>query len=201
MQVLAEHLGGPRCAGCGRLGRVLCQTCLFQVAPAVAPPKVPHLDRVLAAWEYDRVARALVLALKLKRRREAAVALGAAIVERVWASGLAVDSVTWVPARRKDIRARGFDHARLIAGVVARDLGLPMVQALGRTGPRADQSTLGAQARRTNQIGAFVGRYAGRRVGVVDDLMTTGATLSDAARALRDVGALRVEGLVACLVS
>lgn len=201
MQLLAEHLGSPRCAGCARVGHVVCEACRSEIAPALPPPDAQHLDRVLAAWDYDGVARALVLALKLRRRREAATALGAAIVERVWSSGLAVDSITWIPARKKDIRARGFDHAHLIAAVVARDLGLPLVRALDRTGPRADQSTLGAAGRRVNQIGAFVGRYSGRRVGVVDDLMTTGATLSDAARALREVGTLRVEGLVACFVS
>ena len=187
--------------GCARVGGILCADCRVSITPALSPPPVKRIDRVIAAWDYDATARSLVLALKARGRREAAAELGGALVERIWGAGLAVDVLTWVPARDRDVRQRGFDHAELIARVAARALGLPLVAALGRTGPRLDQSGLGADERQLNQAGAFTARYVGRRVGVVDDLMTTGATLSDAGRALRHEGAFRVEGLVACFVS
>lgn len=183
------------------MGAVLCAPCRTRIAPAREPRRVPHVDRVIAAWDYDTVARALVLGLKVRGRREAACELGRSIAERVWQEGLVADMLTWVPARRRDVQARGFDHAELIARSVALHLGIPLVPMLDRTGHRADQATLGAQDRKANLRGAFVARPAARRVAVVDDLMTTGATLSEAGRALRDAGALRVEGLVGCLVA
>lgn len=201
IQALAEHLGSGRCVSCALVGGILCADCRATVAPALRPPRVKHIERVIAAWDYDASARSLVLALKVRGRREAAAELGSALVERIWGVGLAVDVLTWIPARDRDVRARGFDHAELIARFVSRSLGLPLVSALRRTGPRLDQSGLNAEQRRVNQAGAFVARHVGRRVGVIDDLMTTGATLSDAGRGLREAGALRVEGLVACFVA
>ena len=160
-----------------------------------------HIDAVVAAWDYDGVARSLVLDLKLKGKRDAALELAKGIVDRVWEQGSAAQALVWVPGRRRDIRDRGFDHARLIATAVGSALGIPAVYGLRRTGDRVDQTSLGAQARRANLQGAFCARGVPARVAVVDDLMTTGATLSEAGRALREAGAKRVEGLLACCVA
>jgi len=146
------------------------------------------------------VARSLVLALKLRRRREAAHPLGRAIVDEVWRRGSLIETLTWVPARPRDIRDRGFDHAELIARVVSRFLGIPAKPVLLRTGTGVDQAALGARERKLNLAGMFAAPGVSGHVGVVDDLMTTGATLSEAARALRAGGAQAVEGLVACSV-
>ena len=156
---------------------------------------------MIAAWDYELGARSLILRLKARGLRDAAGPLGRAITEEVWRQGLAADLLTWVPARRPDVRARGFDHAELIARVVSRELGLPLLPMLGRTGDRADQASLGARERKANLTGAFVACRTSGRVAVVDDLMTTGATLSEVGRALRAAGARSVEGLVACSVT
>jgi len=162
---------------------------------------VAHVDRVVAAWDYGELPRSLVLRLKARGQRVAATELAAGIVDEVWRQGLAADVLTWIPARRADIRTRGFDHAELIARAVGRRLGLPVIRALEQRGERLDQTTLDASRRRANVKGVFVARLGPRRVGVVDDLMTTGSTLSEAGRALRAAGAVTVEGLVACVVS
>lgn len=177
-----------------------CTTCLDCVAPAHGHKRIPHLDRLVAAWEYTGVARSLVLSLKLRGRREAARHLAAGIAERVWSVGSQADALVWIPGRPGDIRRRGFDHAQRISEELSRMLGVPSTAALLRAAPSADQVGLGARARRANLEGAFVARSVPERVAIVDDVMTTGATLSEAGRALRRSGAAYVEGLVACSV-
>ena len=200
LDLLADHLGVHQCVGCARPGRMLCPTCRAGVGRAATVPEIHNVDRVVAAWAYDDISRSLVLDLKVRGKRAAADVLGRSIAERVWESGSVAEALVWVPGKHSDVRGRGFDHAERIAGVVSRELGIPAVGALLRTGDRTDQTKLGARDRRANLAGAFASRRVPRKVAVVDDLVTTGATLSEAGRALRAAGADEVEGLVACLV-
>ena len=201
VSTLAEHLGSARCLGCRRGGALACTACRAEQAQGAVVARIPHVDRVIAAWDYDGVARSLVLSLKMRGRRTAAHELGLALVERVWEKGSAAEALVWIPGRQRDIRRRGFDHAHLIATVVSRRIGLPAVPALLRAGDRTDQTRLGAVARKANLAGAFRSRHVPTRVAIVDDLVTTGATLAEAGRALRAAGADYVEGLVACSVA
>jgi predicted amidophosphoribosyltransferase len=116
----------------------------------------------------------------------------------VASAGLTAEVVTWVPGRANENRRRGLDHAEVLAAEVGRALGLPVRPLLIRTGHRPDQSSLGAAERWANLRGAFVAEECPERVALVDDLVTTGATASACARALRAAGALRVEVLAAC---
>ena len=199
LDLLVENLGGPRCVGCRRPGALACGTCLDDCSPA-GTPVVPSLDRVTAAFDYDGVARSLVLELKLRGRRAAASILAAAICKRVWETGSEARHLVWIPGRRRDIRRRGFDHAHLIATHVSRNLGIPCSPALRRALEPNDQTGLGAVERRRNLAGAFTSGPVSGAVAVVDDVMTTGTTLSEAARTLREGGATAVEGLVCCAV-
>ena len=198
LEDLATHLGASRCLGCARPGSLACRSCRGGLAPAPEIAAPGPVDDVVAAWDYDGVARALVLALKLRGRRPAASILAEALAARVWAEGCGAQALVWVPGRRADIRRRGFDHARLLAQELSSRLGLPSISALRRAGDRVDQTGLGAAQRRSNLAGAFVAEPVPTRVAIVDDVMTTGATLSEAGRALRGAGARTVEGLVAC---
>ena len=197
---LTEHFGAHRCLGCARPGSLACGSCSATIVPADPVRPIPYVDRVIAAWEYDDVARSLVLALKLRGKREAACHIAGGIAERIWATGWDVDALVWVPGRRDDIRRRGFDHARAISQELSRLLGIPSIPALHRTGARRDQAGLGAEQRRANLAGAFRATTTPPRVAIVDDVMTTGATLSEAGRALRAAGAVRVEAAVGCAV-
>jgi predicted amidophosphoribosyltransferase len=159
---------------------------------------MPWVHTVVAAWEYDDAARALVLALKLEGRRDAAPPLVHALAATVARFGLLGEVVTWVPGRPSDIRARGFDHAELLARLVAPRIGLRARSLLLRRGSPPDQSGLSAAQRRHNLIGAFEARPCNGRVIVVDDVITTGATARACAAALRAGGADMVELLAAC---
>ena len=198
---LADHLGAPNCLGCARSGSLVCGACRVSIVDARSVASVPNVDRVVAGWDYDGVARALVLALKLGGRRGAAMHLARGLAERVWERGLRAEALAWIPGRRRDTRRRGFDHAALIATSLSQLLGIPAKAMLCRTGDRADQAALAAAERRSNLVGAFSARDAPLRVASVDDLMTTGATLTEAGRALRAAGVAHVEGLVACSAS
>jgi predicted amidophosphoribosyltransferase len=159
---------------------------------------VPAVDRVVAAWEYDGPPRDLVLALKLPGLAPAAAPLAGAMAAESLRCGLVGDVLTWVPARRRDIRRRGYDHARVLAEEVGRRLGLPARPLLRRARDRPDQTGLSADARRRNLRGAFVSIGCPDRIILVDDLVTTGATATACARALRASGAAGVEVLAAC---
>jgi predicted amidophosphoribosyltransferase len=191
-------LGAPvRCAGCRLPGSRLCRTCRDAMSePHV--PRVPGVDKVLVGLPYEGPARSLVLDLKLRGDRGAALPLAGALIRRVAVAGLPAEVLTWVPGRAQENRRRGLDHAEAIAVQVGRSLGLPVRSLLDRTGERPDQASLGAAERWANLQGAFVARDCPQSVALVDDLVTTGATAAACARALRDSGAARVEVLAAC---
>lgn len=110
---------------------------------------------------------------------------------RTWA-----DAIAHVPASPSAVRRRGFDHASLLAEATAARLGLPHLSALDRRDAR-DQRELGREARRANVAHAFVARAPDlpRRILLVDDVFTTGATLHAASSALLASGAGEVRAL------
>lgn len=101
-----------------------------------------------------------------------------------------------VPLHRTRLRERGYNQALELARPIARQLGIPLApDALERVRPTRAQSELGALDRRRNVRGAFVvrGRTLPDHVALVDDVMTTGATLSECARVLKRAGVARVD--------
>ena len=152
----------------------------------------------MVPWRYDGPVKGLVLDLKLRGLRAAAGPLIDVMAKAVWSRGLAGTALTWVPARAADVRRRGFDHAAVLAEGLADLLGLPTVPMLQRAGPAPDQVGLSAQDRRRNLERAFIARPTAGHVILVDDVITTGATLSACSKALIAAGAARVEAVVAC---
>ncbi|MGH2786506.1 MAG: ComF family protein [Actinomycetota bacterium] len=195
---LLDLAGTDRCCGCRRRGSVLCPSCARGLRPAPDLGPIPGIDRALAALEYEDPARALVLALKLSGRRGAAEPLVDAMWRRAVREGLRGAVVTWVPARPPDVRVRGFDHAELLARGLARRTGLPARRLVARAGAAPDQASLPAAERLRNLAGAFRARPASACVVLVDDLVTTGATATACAAALRAAGAPGVELMAAC---
>ncbi len=154
-----------------------------------------------AVARYRAGARELVLRLKFGRETELARPIGGLMAERLLSApfGDKVEVIVPValhPVRKRD---RGFDQARLLAGVVSRRVGLPMeIRSLRRVVFTTPQSRLRRQLRLANVENAFVadGRLEGKRVLLIDDVMTTGATMAACSRACRAAGATRVYGLV-----
>lgn len=190
--------GPPRCASCGLLGSALCPACAPEL-PACPPLDAPPpLARLAAGYLYESVPRSLVLGLKLRGLRCHGPPLADAICRSAWRDGVSGDLVTWVPGNRAEARRRGYDHGEVLARLVATRLGLPARRVLQLLSPKADQTTLDRAQRRESSKDAFLARRVQGRVVLVDDVMTTGATICACAGALRRAGADRVEGLVGC---
>lgn len=112
-------------------------------------------------------------------------------------SEMAADLVTWAPLSRKRRRERGYDQGELLARAMAKRLGLPAVPTLVKARHTQPQSGLdSAEARRANALGAYAllpgADVAGRHVLLADDVVTSGATLSECARTLLEAGAAEV---------
>lgn len=184
----------PACPNCARPvpSAVLCGVCLMR------PPK---FSATVAACAYAFPLDRLVQGLKYEHRLALAEPLGDALAAALLRSATArtsVDAIVAMPLTARRQRERGFNQATQIARVVARRVGLPMLHGLARTGDAPPQATLRWRDRRRNVRGAFACRtsFAGRAVALVDDVMTTGATLEAAAGALLGAGASRVDAWV-----
>ena len=209
---LLDLLLPPRCPGCGREGEALCQRCnrpfyRRRREPAGAPlglPVVLPAGLVQLEWcaMYSGPVRASLHALKYRGERRLGEPLGRAMAERWRHAGRGAELVTWVPVHRSRQRERGFDQAEALARAVAEALGLPVERCLVRRQRPTAQHALGRRARAGNTLGAFeaseraAARMHGRWLLLVDDILTTGATLSACAGALQAGGAAAVSALV-----
>lgn len=196
------------CLGCGSgiSGEEplhLCLGCRARLRPPAAdrtaPPADPAALPILSLWRYEPPLDAVILALKFRRLDY----LGRHLAEEI-AAGLSgrlggADLVVPVPLHWIRRAARGFDQAERIAVPLAERLGLPVERSLARRRPTRAQARLGRAARRDNLAGAFrvgrAARIAGRRILLVDDVATTGATLKAAAGALLAAGADEVRAV------
>jgi len=214
---LARSLFGQDCVLCTAASgdELLCAGCaadlprLDEACPLCAGPspggavcggcttRPPAFDATLAAWRYEFPVDRLVLALKFGRRLALAHALGAALAGAV--RGRRVDALVPMPLAAGRLAERGFNQALEIARHVARRSGVAIESGLAqRVRDTAPQTDLPHDARAANVRGAFecAAGAAGRTLAVVDDVMTTGATLEELARTLKRAGAARVENWV-----
>lgn len=157
----------------------------------------PAFERARAAGVYTGPLREALHAFKFHGKRALARPLAELIHEQcapVLASG--ADALVPVPLARARLRERGFNQADLVADRLGALCGLPVRRRwLARVRETAPQTALAAAERRGNVRNAFLAerRAAGRHVILVDDVLTTGATCQESARALREAGARRVD--------
>ncbi len=191
---------GPVCNRCGApqsidLGpEAVCAAC-------TARP--PAWDRARAALVYDAVSRRPILALKRAGRRDGLAAMGRWMALAAGPILREADLLTPVPLHYRRLAARGYNQAGWLAASLGRAANVKVGQdALRRVKATPSQGGLSARARRRNVAGAFEVRASraalvrGRRVVLVDDVLTTGATLGACARALRAAGAEAVDAVV-----
>jgi ComF family protein len=176
------------CPGCGRRAEPVCDECAASMRPARSGALVPGVTWSVAAFSYEGVARELVARVKYRNERVAVRWLGARLARGCAHAPVPVDAITWIPASARRRVARGIDHGALLARAVATELGRRPERLLLRDGG-PPQTGRPADERRAGPTLRGVGSVADRTVLIVDDVVTTGATLAAAARVLRDRGA------------
>ena len=161
----------------------------------------PHYDRAGSALRFDGKAREIINAFKFRRafflRNDFADFLSAAA--RVRFKVDEIDFVSEIPATRQHRFLRGYNPAGILADAMASRLNKPRLKSLRRIGSPKRQGGLDEESRHENVKGTFAVRgnsvkvkLVGRTILLVDDIMTTGATFSEAAKTLKAVGAKRV---------
>lgn len=199
-------IGPPQCRSCGyplphaMPEAPLCGAC------ATSPP--PY-ERARAALRYDEGSRRLILAFKHADRTDIGPLLGQWLAKAGEALCAGADVVVPVPLHRWRLLRRGYNQAALLAREVARSAALPFVpDLLVRARATASQQGLGARARQANVSERAFGvhpwhrrRLAGRRALLIDDVLTTGATVGACTRVLLRGGAAAVDVLTLARVT
>lgn len=209
---LCDLLYPPKCMLCGRLLRdseaVLCGRCGHELPEwDNAPRRVPGYERCAAAFVYEEPIRGSILRFKFHGMQTYAVQFARWMAVRVRGElRTSFDFVTWTPSSRRRRWSRGFDQAELLAEALARELDLEARPTLEKFRHRPPQSkTKTAAKRRANVQGAYRllpgADVRSRTVLVVDDILTTGATLGECGRILRQAGAKALYAAVIAAVN
>lgn len=196
----------PKCAFCARVG-------VHGVCPACekALPRTENALREGAGYgscavplRYDGMTREALLRFKFRGARSAAEGLGALLAQCAAEElGGEFDVVTWAPVSDRRRKTRGYDQSELLAREAAKAWGVKPARLLRKKRDNPPQSSLGAEERRGNVLGVYEAADAERvrnaRVLLIDDILTTGSTLAECARVLREAGAASV--VCACVAS
>jgi len=211
-RIALDLLFPARCVGCGAGGTFVCAACVAALPEAAAPrcsrcwrPGVdgvcrpclldpPPFDALFAAYVYSGLARELVHHLKYRETTALAAPMASLLAGALAGRTSAVDVIVPVPLSGVRRRTRGYNQSEALARALGRELGLPVsTRALSRRRHAPPQArSAGAEERLVNVQGAFAARADeadGRRVLLLDDVTTTGATLRSSAGALREAGA------------
>ena len=158
------------------------------------------LSGLVYLGHFEGALKEILHALKYEDVRNAAAVLGGALAEGVKDAGLPRGVIIPIPLSKPRRRERGYNQAALIAGALADAIDWPLLDALERVKHTKPQTKLSRSLRLANMTDAFQSRFNFKEsnlpVYLVDDVATTGATLTAAARALKKTGAHRVVGIV-----
>ena len=200
---IMQLLFPPKCVLCGALLRKeetdLCGKCRID-APFYGnrKTKLQFLDSFAAVWYYEGSVRRSLLRFKFRNARSFAACYGrllAMVIQEQHPEG--VDLLTWVPVSRLRKFRRGYDQVELLAKAVGKELGMKPVPLLKKIRHNRPQSGIhGAAERRGNVLGVYreTDREAiqGKKILLLDDILTTGATAGECARVLLTAGAKEV---------
>lgn len=192
----------PRCAGCGRLDTFWCDECqqeLDEITLAEHIEAKSPLQAVTASgWHVGKL-REAVQALKYENARQVAQPLGEKLARCLQRQDWTIDILVPVPLHTKRLAERGYNQAQEIAEVVAKMSGIRCeADALQRVRETQSQVTVSGAERLVNIQGAFAAHsqlVKGQSVLIIDDVYTTGSTLSACGEALLAAGAQVVYGL------
>lgn len=200
---LRQLLFPPKCVLCGRLLQQdetdLCHSCRVDSPECpVSRRRLPFIDSWLSVWYYEDLVRRSLLRYKFYGCRGYADCYGRLLamkLSREHPEGF--DCLTWVPISALRKFRRGYDQVELLAWVIGRELGMKPIRLLTKIRHNRPQSGIVGEARRrANVLGAYRAEntevFRGKRVLLLDDIITTGATAGECARVLLTAGAKEV---------
>ena len=200
---IANTLFPPKCVLCGKILEKneldLCAACRIDAPECpVKRTKLPFLDSWLAVWHYEDNVRRSLLRYKFHNKRHYAASYGRLLAMKIAREREETfDLITWVPISRWRKLRRGYDQVELLAQAVCVELHMEPVQTLRKIRHNPPQSGIVGQAqRRANVLGVYEAiepeNFKDKRVLLLDDIITTGATLGECARVLLTAGAKEV---------
>jgi ComF family protein len=199
IRLLTEWLFPRKCVLCrGLLSKEetdLCRRCRTdQPEYRYGRKKIQHVADMTALWMYEGHVRASLQRYKFSGAQHYAEAYGRLLAMRIETDLPKPDVITWVPVSAARRRQRGYDQVELLAFAVAGELALPAEKLLDKFRDNPPNSSLKTQPeRKANVLGVYRAvrpeQILGKRVLLLDDIVTTGATASECARVLRTAGA------------
>lgn len=200
IEQLLRLLFPDRCSGCARLGTLLCPQCrnAFQPYPIQSERMPTSLANVTILYLFNGPLRQVVHHYKYRSVRRLAQPLGQLMAEQWQQRKHPIDAIIAVPLHHTRQAERGFNQAEELARVIAGVLHVPLLEGgLVRVRATAQQARLDAQARARNMRGAFAWQSTAppAHVLLIDDILTTGATMGACAEVLGTAGAQYVSGL------
>ena len=201
--LILDLLFPPKCVLCGKLLQKseldLCHSCRSEISDHPKPKNpIQFLASRTVLWYYEGNVRKSLLRYKFSNRRSYAASYGRLLamkLQREYPDGFEV--LTWTPISPLRKFRRGYDQVELLAQTVAEELGMEITPTLTKIRHNPPQSGIqGYAKRKANVLGAYRAehqeRFRGKRVLLLDDIVTTGATASEAARVLLTAGAKEV---------
>lgn len=199
---LTAILFPPKCVLCRRLltdkETDLCHTCRKDTPEFIHTKRnIPFVAQWSAIWYYNGAVRKSILRYKFYNARGYAEVYGRLLAMKLQDQIDTIDVLTWVPISRLRRMRRGYDQVELLARAVSKEFGIPAIKTLKKIRNTPPQSTLSDSAqRRANVLGVYRATdpesLAGKRILLLDDVITTGATVSECARVLLTSGAKNV---------
>lgn len=204
LRSLQELLFPVRCIGCSALGLEICSSCRKFWHPHIYRSwthTAPHVP-IYSAVHYSPLASKIILAAKENGILQAELLITSALTHalRYCIRESGAEFLVPIPSRKSAARLRGRQFIYDLTNRISQETRIPRFEILTHTRDVKDQSTLDAKAREINLRGALsADRYLSGKAILIDDLVTTGATLSEAARALRAQGIEVSAAITACV--
>jgi len=185
-----------KCLGCKKENEILCSDCLLKISR----PDTPYLNGVHIAANYqDLVLKKALWMLKYQGVKHLAKPLAEIVKERIWKK---LETENWlvvpVPLSKNKLRHRGYNQAEMIAGELSGNVRADILFKKFHT--KSQVEVKDKEERLANIIGSFEARnpekIKGKKIILIDDVLTTGATMSEAKKVLKQAGAKKVVGVV-----
>lgn len=192
------------CLGCGKEEEWLCGGCFEKIMPNTRVIHGKNLDKVITLFSYDNeVIKKLIHGLKYRFMEDLALPLGALLSKELKKMEGQIgkpDFIAPIPLHKKRLLERGFNQAELLALKISECFGWPVEKnVIMRSRLTASQVDLDEAGRKENMKDAFsvtdLAKVLNQKIILIDDVFTTGATMEECARVLKNVGAREVLGL------